>query len=923
MIHRIVLVFLFCVATLCLSSPYETGLYIAGGAAAMSGIAAAGAGIYSGSLAQTLKKKKRMGQLRQATHVSNRIKRAHQIAASFGVGAIVSAALSVVLYKKYYAVRQQEEAASRDAHARLREEEETRLRKEEVVRLREEEEARRREEEEQADLVRQEEVKQRDVALQVTKSISRASAKLRQVTVSPKIAGHLSDVFVMLGKINENSSITKAINAVRRASWSRQKVHQTSRACSGDTPCVRERDGRIYSVLVDGKEVRLKHKVVENYQDRTCIGHSMALAVLGYPYQGASIALCLALNAPRSNDLSGLLETIQGTQAMEFNWTLQALADWSGRPVYVWQWGADAFPTTGGLVDGCIQTASLCPYFDPFYDKMIPSHGLSLSAEDAIHLFYVIWPSGGAHCEVLMQEKFWEPHNLAALNLVVFQEAFKAFGPLLSEHVKYLVAGSLSLRQYIEVYIQSLACAHGIDQQENIGNYLKKIESLSCDSCDAFRTLQDTIKDTIFFIIASLEKLYQTQLGWAGEIEKKLALFKSGLLWEGSSKSYKWLTLLTDVDYKQACLAYIWKKSLESMTTRAAEDISVARYYYDSSGVVYRYGSYVGKCTAKLPLFALLYRGTASKKLSFVSSGGHAVIPGTGSEIYMIASGAGAGSGGGEQTSNLCPASLQEDLVKESEMRDFFALLAATTNIAIVVHELRDSASDYLHSAWWGDRKNKSINILKEGDSFIHLWDCLNGYRLLTQDYVDAQTYIDDWYEQQHKVTVVNNKDSPLCRGVLLHGRTLVSSAACWPTNTQDGSRHFLNGERLWFLIKDNSGYSLLAILVKDLPWYRQAYPDFDSENASFVIRSAIEHSKGIMASDDGRKYYLGRFVAVIPALAEEAFILPKGLLRTESYINAEQLAVILGAVKNESLRAALTTYFGGGDFSNGAAEEL
>jgi predicted Holliday junction resolvase-like endonuclease len=60
------------------------------------------------------------------------------------VGAIVSAALSVVLYKKYYAVRQQEEAASRDAHARLREEEEARRREEEETRRREEEEARRR-----------------------------------------------------------------------------------------------------------------------------------------------------------------------------------------------------------------------------------------------------------------------------------------------------------------------------------------------------------------------------------------------------------------------------------------------------------------------------------------------------------------------------------------------------------------------------------------------------------------------------------------------------------------------------------------------------------------------------------------------------------------------------------------------------------
>jgi len=946
------------------SSLYSTGSYLAGGVAAASGMAAAGLGIHSGFLAQARKRKKKLGQLRLAKNLSTRMKRAHAITASIGAGSLVSAALSVLLYKKYYAVKHQEAQRQREVEAqrqreveaqrqreaeaqrqreaeaqrqreaeaqRQRETEAQRQREAEAQRQREAEAQRQREAEAQrqreAEAQRQREVeaqRQREasssVELQVRGLIDRTHTifeKQSLVFLTNPIESHLRHIYFMLGEVNKNPRITDTINSVRETALQRQRLHRMSTA-SGETDGVRNRDGRVYTVRMEGQVVRLRHKAVENYEDKTCVGHSMALAVLGYPYQGASIALCLALNAYSSSILTDLSSTINGTNIVEFNSTVQALADWSGRPVYVWQWGSDAFASSAAGID---QTQFLSPYFDSRYSKMIPRWAISLTAEDAIHLFYVKWRAGGAHCEVLVQEKFWDLNSLAKLNLDVFKKARKAFMPFLRQQKEYLVAGSLSLRQYIEVYIQSLACAHRIEQKENISSYLEEIKRLDNDS---YSKLHEIIKNIIAFIIVSADMLYQKDFHVGIVSGSKLPFFKDGLLWESSTKAYKWLTLLADVDHKQAFLAYMWEKSLSSIVTNPVQEASPASYYYDDSGVIYRHGAELGNCDDIFSLLTLLYCGTASKKLSFVaSSGGRSVVPGTGSAVYITAARAGAAtdSVADAQTPELCSPALQSQIVTEAKMQFFFELLSASTDIAIVVHEKNDKISGSLRSAWWGNKRNKNINILKEGQRFIHLWDCLNGYRLLTQNYVDAQEAIDVWYESQSKVSIANDATDVLFTGVLLHGLKLVNSFAYWSCGLCDGSVDLLNQERLWFLIKKSFGYFLCAILVKDSARYEQAYPTILSEGARFVIYSTEDPSKGIMASNEGKKYYLGRSVAVIPALTSEYPTLPTGLLHNYSYINADQLAVILAAVEDESLRSALGVYFGGGDFSNGRVD--
>jgi hypothetical protein len=331
----------------------------------------------------------------------------------------------------------------------------------------------------------------------------------------------------------------------------------------------------------------LTHAETPNTSDYLCVAHSSAKALTGQDFIGSNFLLLIAYEYFGTHSLEYFKKTVLSSHpkaSFSFQKSMQALANWSGRPIYIWQW-PNIFENNSKKMKTIIplepntlidewkgdlwQTTQ--NYFEPKID-------INWGDENAIHLFlqatkdyYDTSKIFNIHCEYLIQEHFLT-NKLAnsSINYKMFDQLKKKFESRLrtiyhslfikkgntrkdghstglSQNKNYDIMHCLSwdLKTHFEVYIQSLASAtipNELIKQLSNGEYrklflscaalLKKFKTTPGNSESYKRIVTDTTD-----IIEILCRFYNELLG------DHFSLLRRLLLWEDIEQDYGWLSL--------------------------------------------------------------------------------------------------------------------------------------------------------------------------------------------------------------------------------------------------------------------------------------------------------------------------------------------------------------------------------------------
>lgn len=299
---------------------------------------------------------------------------------------------------------------------------------------------------------------------------------------------------------------------------------------------------------------------VDNTNDSSCVGHSLLFGFSGALYAGVFASRFLRAYSENNNfnDTADVIKIYNGTAAYDVGPMSQAIANFCGRPVFVWQ----CLPVA--VSDWA--TVKIEPYNHrrKIYglsqkNIFLPHRGLQFPLELGVHLVVFFWSGGGGHCEVLAQQDRFDKKDwlfranycAAALVLNNFVEIVTALRTdkanaetsVLSEH-----AFSIDLHARIEACYQSLVSAY-VDPLVCLNNSVKQnLELIRAAASVAFNDLQKLIADSVDYLITYIEQ----------QEECDLDQFRRLLLWEPFLFHYKWFLLLYDQDLLASFARRLW-----------------------------------------------------------------------------------------------------------------------------------------------------------------------------------------------------------------------------------------------------------------------------------------------------------------------------------------------------------------------------
>ncbi len=348
----------------------------------------------------------------------------------------------------------------------------------------------------------------------------------------------------------------------------------------------------------------LQHHHIENTQDSTCVGHSIAYGLTFQDFNGAAISHLLANHfLKNTQEANTFLEVLGGNKALAFDKSVQACADFSGRPVFVWQYD-DIYDKPQISVPGQKKLYTIKPY-DSITGPLggcaganlfLPEGGIRHSFDSALHLFLIKWRAGGAHCEVLINTSF-RIEKLIELNLSNARKVVDVFYVSLIELMKPILARravrsrlneerfTLTLAQdtrlHLELVVQALLDKYSVPDRtmtENIDAL--QILRVCPEIHEITRLAQKVAQDIIKFL---------TEKG--AEFSYDIfSLSRNLFLWQAHSIHYKWLSLLgnskavTDTVYAW-WKALIHKRFVDKMINDEKIASAIERVLIDDFGV--------------------------------------------------------------------------------------------------------------------------------------------------------------------------------------------------------------------------------------------------------------------------------------------------------------------------------------------------
>ena len=313
----------------------------------------------------------------------------------------------------------------------------------------------------------------------------------------------------------------------------------------------------------------LDHYTIDNTMDFSCVGHSLAYAAAGLDFMGTNLSLLLALSFISTTQAmeSFIQTTFSGQGALSFSQSVQSFADFSGRPVFIWQWPKiiesescrhmvipyDAYAVNGAL--GRTGKENLILPHESFIQ-----HGVA----DAVHLFLVKYASGGAHCEVLIHEDFKDGSRLCELNKETAWKLVELIpnnlerGGSEPNFLDYLQVLSLDVRLHLEIYIQSLVARHIKSQVSSLKTISAMLDALRASVPEVVQEIEDKAVQAIGNMIDFMKR--------NGCSKDKICRL---LLWHDIGDKvtpghFKWFSLVNNKETIKRFMQEIWQACVKT-----------------------------------------------------------------------------------------------------------------------------------------------------------------------------------------------------------------------------------------------------------------------------------------------------------------------------------------------------------------------
>ena len=380
----------------------------------------------------------------------------------------------------------------------------------------------------------------------------------------------------------------------------------------------------------------LKHHPIMNTHDSTCVGHSLAYALTHRDFDGAAISQVLANQFLASqDDLIRFLDTLGGNRALVFDKSVQSCANLTGRPIFVWQ--MYHIVAAKDLAENSNKSYLLRPYDGDAHrlggccgaNLFLPKAGIKHSFDKAIHLFLILWPAGGSHCEVLDSIDF-TLDKLIALNLENASAMIKNACELVNTiNARSQVEDSFKLsgltqvtRIHLELYVLGLLSQYHLADKTMVEN-LTQLSHLNPSA------VQHVYEGAATFVDFCINQFTTSQ---------NFVETSSLLLW--SAFHYKWFSFLAPSDIEQFAYKY-WKAIIKNRlepNSELIDDLSRINVWFDQNGFPLLFDQGVQSFSKARLSDAIKY---ASSKEGHVLLGSPSIERPSGEEISVARGGSG------------------------------------------------------------------------------------------------------------------------------------------------------------------------------------------------------------------------------------------------------------------------------------------